>query len=286
MSRSPVSSALALFLLCFGPYLKAAPQDSNQSPPAPATAAASYPNSPDGLKQLIVDILAAMESQDYKKASELLSSLAIPANSAWFAQEADPTQAPRFEAEYEGSLHDTLREIAGRFQNVQGEGGTEIRVRALTQPTVEPRLTTSEVTSHHSPNYTVSGLKPKEKYPIYIGDFSYVDGGFRFANERSQFPGKSSLPPTTADVRPPKIIKEVPPDYPEAAKALHTTGVVVLHAIIGTDGKLMEMSLVKGDPMLVPSAFEAVRQWKYQPALLNGMPSEVSTTISVQFNLD
>ncbi|MGA3295631.1 MAG: energy transducer TonB [Candidatus Acidiferrales bacterium] len=82
-----------------------------------------------------------------------------------------------------------------------------------------------------------------------------------------------------------KAIDRNPPQYPAIAKAAHVQGTVVLHAIIAKDGTVQQLQLVGGPPLLVNAAMEAVRQWRYQPTLLNGEPVEVDTTIQVVFTL-
>jgi periplasmic protein TonB len=82
-----------------------------------------------------------------------------------------------------------------------------------------------------------------------------------------------------------KIIRQVLPVYPEIAKTAHIQGTVVLHAIIAKDGTVQELQYVSGPPLLMRGAMDAVRQWRFQPTLLNGDPVEVDTTISVVFNL-
>ena len=57
------------------------------------------------------------------------------------------------------------------------------------------------------------------------------------------------------------------------------------NAVIGKDGTIQNLDLVSGHPLLVPAATEAVRQWVYQPTLLNGEPVEVVTQIDVNFTL-
>ena len=56
-------------------------------------------------------------------------------------------------------------------------------------------------------------------------------------------------------------------------------------AIIGKDGTIQNLKVVSGHPLLVPAALEAVKQWVYQPTLLNGEPVEVVTQIDVNFTL-
>jgi len=65
----------------------------------------------------------------------------------------------------------------------------------------------------------------------------------------------------------------------------HTQGEVVLHAIIGRDGVVSSLELVRGHPLLAPAAIEAVREWRYRPYTLNGEPVEVETLITVRFVL-
>ncbi len=82
-----------------------------------------------------------------------------------------------------------------------------------------------------------------------------------------------------------KLIRQPKPNYPPLAKQARVQGVVRFNAVIGKDGTIQNLTLVSGHPLLVPSAQEAVRQWVYQPTLLNGEPVEVVTTIDVNFTL-
>src|SRR5580693_7367660 len=82
-----------------------------------------------------------------------------------------------------------------------------------------------------------------------------------------------------------KLVRQVTPLYPPIAKTAHISGTVMLHAVIAKDGTIQELTYVSGPPLLMKNAMDAVRQWKYQPTLLNGEPVEVDTTISVVFTL-
>ena len=81
------------------------------------------------------------------------------------------------------------------------------------------------------------------------------------------------------------LINKVVPSYPPIAKSARIQGTVILHAVIAKDGTVQELTYVSGPTLLVQSAMEAVRQWRYRPTLLNGEPVEVETTISVIFSL-
>jgi protein TonB len=66
---------------------------------------------------------------------------------------------------------------------------------------------------------------------------------------------------------------------------IHLSGTVRLHAVIGTDGRVRELEVLSGNPIFVPSAMAAVRQWRYQPTRLSGEAVEVETYITVEFVL-
>jgi len=82
-----------------------------------------------------------------------------------------------------------------------------------------------------------------------------------------------------------KLLNQPKPQYPPLARQARIQGVVRFNAVIGKDGAIQNLTLVSGHPLLVPSATEAVRQWRYQPTLLNGEPVEVVTQIDVNFTL-
>jgi len=82
-----------------------------------------------------------------------------------------------------------------------------------------------------------------------------------------------------------QIVSKVDPVYPQEAKARGIQGAVVLHAIIDAEGAVQELTVVSGPPELQKSAIDAVKQWVYKPFLLNGDPTTVDTTITVNFSL-
>jgi periplasmic protein TonB len=86
-------------------------------------------------------------------------------------------------------------------------------------------------------------------------------------------------------IQAPHLLREVQPEYPVLAKATRTQGLVVLDCVIDQQGNVTQMRLVSGHPLLVEAAFQAVRQWKYQPTLLNGQPVAVEMKVNVKFSL-
>ena len=81
------------------------------------------------------------------------------------------------------------------------------------------------------------------------------------------------------------LINRITPPYPPMAKMARVQGAVVLQAVISKQGTIENLRVVSGHPMLVQSALDAVRQWRYRPYLLNGEPVEVETQITLNFTL-
>jgi len=82
-----------------------------------------------------------------------------------------------------------------------------------------------------------------------------------------------------------RLLHQVAPAYPWLAKSGRIQGVVRFNAVIGEDGRVRNLTLISGQPLLVPAAMQAVEQFMYQPAYLNGQPVEVETEIDVKFHL-
>jgi protein TonB len=86
-------------------------------------------------------------------------------------------------------------------------------------------------------------------------------------------------------VREPKVISRVNPEYPPLARQIHMQGVVTIDAILDEQGNVAEMKVVSGPPLLMQSALDAVRKWKYEPTYLNDQPVSVQLNVTVTFCL-
>ncbi len=86
-------------------------------------------------------------------------------------------------------------------------------------------------------------------------------------------------------VKPPTKIKDVRPVYPPLARSARVSGIVIIEATIGPDGKVIDTKVLRSVPMLDEAALDAVRQWEYRPTLLNGAPVPVVMTVTINFTL-
>ena len=100
-------------------------------------------------------------------------------------------------------------------------------------------------------------------------------------------------PPPTPSTHSPRVsrlmegnlIYRVQPQYPPLARQARIQGAVVLRATISREGKIENLQVVAGHPLLVKSAIDAVLQWRYRPYYLNNEPVEVETQVTVNFTL-
>jgi periplasmic protein TonB len=81
------------------------------------------------------------------------------------------------------------------------------------------------------------------------------------------------------------LMAPIRPVYPMIAKAAHVEGAVVVEAVISREGRIESLRVVSGPPMLQSAAMDAIREARYQPFRLNGEPTEVQTTITVNFRM-
>ena len=86
------------------------------------------------------------------------------------------------------------------------------------------------------------------------------------------------------NVREPRPVKLVPPTYPPLAVKARVSGTVVLEATLTIDGKVEDIRVISGHPLLVQAAITCVKQWVYEPTYLNGSPVEVILTAKVDFH--
>jgi TonB family protein len=95
-----------------------------------------------------------------------------------------------------------------------------------------------------------------------------------------------STPPRAGeDVPAPAKLVDVAPRYPPLARQLHLDGVVVLDATIDEEGRVIDLRMLRSMRVFDRSAMEAVRQWRYAPAMREGLPVRVLLTVTVAFTL-
>jgi protein TonB len=155
-----------------------------------------------------------------------------------------------------------------------------INIQKMTAPTVIPK-NVAIVKDEAPVIYTNGG-------DGVAGGTGNVLGGLIGSGPAGPPPPKAATPSRIrvgGNVEAASLVNKVTPLYPPIAKTAHVSGTVVLHAIISKDGSIQELQYVSGPPLLMKSAMDAVKEWRYKPTMLNGEPVEVDTTIDVVFTL-
>jgi len=122
------------------------------------------------------------------------------------------------------------------------------------------------------------------------GGVDYGDAG-RFAGNligKALFAIVGEVEPVAravGDVKPPKLIRRIEPDYPEIARQARVEGVVILEATTDVFGRVTGVRVLRSLPLLDAAAVDAVRQWIYEPMVINGRPRPVTFTVTVRFIL-
>jgi protein TonB len=98
-------------------------------------------------------------------------------------------------------------------------------------------------------------------------------------------PAPKAPVPVGGRVKPPRVLLRVDPVYPLLAQATRVRGVVVISAVIDAQGNPAEMRVVSGHPLLIAAAMNALKQWKFEPTILDGEPVPVSWDITITFQL-
>jgi len=144
-----------------------------------------------------------------------------------------------------------------------------------------------------APVETPEQVKPEEGIDLGVegGVPGGVEGGVPGGVVGGVVGGLPDAPPPPQAVRvggqikEPKKLKNVNPSYPDIAKQARVQGVVILECTISPQGKVTDVKVLRGIPLLDAAAIEAVKQWVYSPTLLNGVPVPVIMTVTVNFRL-
>jgi len=126
------------------------------------------------------------------------------------------------------------------------------------------------------------GTKDGQPVPVSAN----IEVNFRLAQTPEQADSGSPRPITVGGkVMESRIVSRVPPNYPDSARQARIQGAVELAITIAPNGTVQNVQYVSGPAMLVQSTLDAVKQWVYQPYLLNGQPVTVQTIATVNFVL-
>jgi TonB family protein len=299
MIRFRWSASLVLFAL--GLFL--ARDIAAQQPSATATnPAGAYPNTSEGLNQLIGDILQSAREKNSTKESELVRSLIFPQDSTWFIS----VYGPGFGASLASAYRREAPEIEEQVKSIYEENV----VRGWMTPKI---LRYADPESVHSPidhflncmdqivplyQTAFRGDSPSFYASIKTGPgarfgagdlngyFIYDRDGFRFVPSEILMKLPNERPVRIKldyNVMRSKIMSKLIVNIPTEAFSKHMSGRVVVHLVLDTGGKIKELKVLEGNPILSAPVVEAIKQCQFAPTKLDGDPVEVELDIPYAF---
>jgi protein TonB len=160
-----------------------------------------------------------------------------------------------------------------------------------------PRVVTQQPQGFVAPIEVPDQIKPEDA-GLDLGVEGGVPGGVEggvpggvIGGIVTGLPQEAPPPPPARVVRvggqitEPKKIRNVAPVYPEIAVQSRVTAILILEAEVDTRGQVRSVKVLRGHPLFDDAAIGAVKQWRYQPLLLNGEPTAFIVTVTMNFNL-
>jgi TonB family protein len=276
--------------------------------PLPATAPpVAYPEKGGGLAKELHDLQKARKAGDKSTADAILRSLVLPDPEHWFTRTFGEDVGKEMAGQYIPTSHVMVQQLQGIMNHLEDMKFNEVDVRKFDKPCDD-----------HADDYVYPLLLARtEQVPFYeatfrngnsyqvMNSFVFVDGAFRYIGRVNipdsllfdEMRSKASDAPAAASNAKKsvklggndaagRLTKRVPPVYPEDARSKYVQGTVRLLAVIQEDGSIGELRVAKGVCSLSRAAIEAIKQWRYQPFLVNGQGVRVFTTIETAFTLN
>jgi protein TonB len=158
-----------------------------------------------------------------------------------------------------------------------------------------PRIQTQAPQGFVAPIEVPNEIKPEEGLDLGVegGVPGGVEGGVPggvVGGVVGGLPSEAPPPPARVvriggQIKEPKKIRDVRPVYPDLAVQSRVSALVILEAEVDVRGHVKAVKVLRGHPLFDDAAMEAVKQWRYQPLLLNGEPTGFVLTVTINFNL-
>ena len=276
--------------------------------PLPATAPpTAYPEKSGGLDKELHDLVKARKAGDKTTEDAIFRSFVLPDPEKWFTKTFGPDAGEHMAGQYIPLTHVLVQQLKGIFDHLDDMKFNEIEIRKY-----------DKACDDHADDYVYPLLLARtEPAPLYeamfrkensyqqMNSFVFAEGAFRYIG-RINIPDNllfdemrhkaSDTPAATAtmnksvklggNVAAGRMIKRVPPVYPDDARRNYVQGTVRLLAVIQEDGNVGELRVARGVCSLSKAAIDAIKQWKYQPFTANGQNVRIYTTIETTFTLN
>jgi TonB family protein len=286
LRTSSLCGLLALLILIYSANLKSAPKSQELRSEAVAPSVEINPN---GLRRLLTDLLNSKKAGDAQAFKALTDGLVVPNHNQWFSETFGALRGAAMDSVYEKQLGGSKEGLASQFDQMRAAESVDFIIRlAADQPDsndpvavgLHKFLKTSQVF------YIADWTKVGDTKESRIGYFVFVENSFRFL-QQDLLAGLAAPVRVRDDVfMKDKITNKVMPMYPRMALEHRLSGTVLVRIIVGTDGRVRQVQVISGHPLLAAAVPGAVRQWHYKPTSVMGEPVEVETSLRVVFSFD
>jgi TonB family protein len=281
---------ISLFALCV--CIASAPARAQAPQPPPITAPKTDSDIESDLRTFMERFVAVACSRANADVSSYVSPLQIPDSAAWFLKNFGSVDGQRLESRYDLLWRRMAQELLLRVAYACRAKSKVISI-ALWKDTSDPNDTWIHpifaAMAQPVTIYTARATGKNGSQPIDLGQYVYVDGGFRYV-DALLFLGLSGQPsPIIRVASDPSILmiaRNVAPEYPGVERMAHIPGEVTVRILVDTNGKVTEAEPVNvnGGADFVGPAVLAVKQWQYQPLYLPGPnPPQIQSTVEVGF---
>jgi TonB family protein len=280
---------LAVFLCTLG---IAQPQGTLAPARNQAMTGPKYANSSEGLQQLLTDVREAAKSGDMARVALLLKEMEVPNCEVWihkmYGADSSDVWMRLCNSRALGAEEKSMREAFATLAQEKGEISTrKINDNPDSVRTIEGgwlKATRQPLDIYFASWKTAQAAQASPEQPI--GYFMFVDDAFRWESDLQFGTPKAG----NSNFVPPKLVRQVAPVYPSSAAAQHVSGTVRVYFNVGADGVVKDVHALEGeglsnDPILKKAAEDAVVQWRYEPATVDGVPAETTAmTTNIVFS--
>jgi TonB family protein len=206
-----------------------------------------------------------------------------PVPSASAANNAEPSSTSASQASKNSSAAPT-QAVANLSTTQPKSSGSAAKTTETVQPEIAPKPTLGDV-HLAAPVVNRSGGSSQEGGDSLqaIDTKAVPSGADPFSTAVAIHNAPAAPLPVGGDVKSAQLLKSVPPEYPAIAKAQHISGKVEIDALIDASGNVASVKVQSGPALLHRAALEAVKQWKYKPAMLDGEPTSMHLIVTVEF---
>jgi TonB family protein len=258
----------------------AAPPTAEQSPATapttgPTTASSQQEQALDGPADTTVRVVATPLPAPSKSAPNF-----VPENTSASAA-SRPAQQPAVVTERIPKTSSTPNSAGAASSAVSSADSVESESKKLSldnAPPAKPKI------KRRNQSASVSAPALSETTTPNVAPDASLGAGL-VPNVAAQPAAPAPAAPVGGEVKPARLVSQVPPVYPPIAKSQHVAGDVRIDALIDANGRVSSMKAISGPPMLHQAAMDALRQWKYEPATLNGTAVPMHLTVTIQFHL-